>query len=97
MQGLRHQALVSLLCSQASQLFRINEEEAHSSLQLLEQPQKVDSTHGEYTLHAVLEGLVSLSRPHGEAVWERDNSWSPRGYLRVRIEFKNGVQLKGSC
>ncbi len=64
------QPLVSQLRSQASQLFSINGEEAHSSLQLLEQPQKVDSTHGEYTLHAVREGarLGRLSRPHGEAV-----------------------------
>ncbi len=53
--------LVSYLCSQASQLFSINGEEAHGSLQLLEEPQKVDSTHGEYTLHAVREGLVDHS------------------------------------
>ncbi len=31
--------------------------------------------------------------PHREAVWERDT----RGYLHMRIEFKNGVQHKGSC
>ncbi len=42
--------LVSYLCSQASQLFSINGEEAHSSLQLLEQPQKVDSTHGAWSI-----------------------------------------------
>ncbi len=46
-----HVALVSNFGFQASQLFSINGEEAHSSLQLLEQPQKVDSTHGEYTLY----------------------------------------------
>ncbi len=29
-----------------------------------------------------------LSRPHGEEVWERDNSWSPRGYLRMHVGLK---------
>ncbi len=59
-----HVATASLLTSfQASQLFSTNGEEAHSSLQLLERPQKVDSTRGESTdtLHAVREGLVDRS------------------------------------
>ncbi len=51
-----------------------------------------------YTLHARAWSIIQfISSPQRGSLGTKQFSWSPRGYLRMRIQFKNVVQHKGSC